>query len=478
MSDRPTPETDACWDDRTGCNILDHARRLERERDEARPLRFSFDGRSLEGCAGDTLASALLANGQRLVGRSFKYHRPRGILSAGPEEPNALVELRGGARREPNTRATMAELYDGLEAQSQNRWPSLRVDLMALNGLFSPLLGAGFYYKTFMWPAAFWEKVYEPLIRRAAGLGSLSTASDPDHYEKATAFCDVLVIGSGPAGLMAALTAARSGARVIVAEQDFLFGGQCLGERREIGGGESVQRDARLPEQSQRVGELTGQPRQRVADHRQQPVPDGIAGQRGVGIARILDPGEAAGGRVGMQRLALQREQRAQQADTVAQIGSGDAGESVEPAAAGQREPHRLELIVGRVRGQERRGARDAGGGEQQRVALAARPLLDAVAARRCAARPQAAEGDTERLGLRRAVREPVVGGGLQPVVHVQRQHAGGPEQPDDRMQQDGGIEAAAEGDRDRSGGVGPCARVRGIRCGERRTERVVNRFP
>ena len=209
--------------------------------DRARPLRFSFDGRSFEGCAGDTLASALLANGQRLVGRSFKYHRPRGILSAGPEEPNALVELRAGARREPNTRATMAELYDGLEAQSQNRWPSLRVDLMALNGLFSPLLGAGFYYKTFMWPAAFWEKVYEPLIRRAAGLGSLSTVSDPDHYEKATTFCDVLVIGSGPAGLMAALTAARSGARVIVAEQDFLFGGQCLGERREIGSGSAHQ---------------------------------------------------------------------------------------------------------------------------------------------------------------------------------------------------------------------------------------------
>ncbi|MFM7625182.1 MAG: FAD-dependent oxidoreductase, partial [Gammaproteobacteria bacterium] len=130
-----------------------------------------------------------------------------------------------------------AELYDGLEAHSQNRWPSLRFDLLALNGLFSPVLGAGFYYKTFMWPAKFWEKVYEPAIRRAAGLGSLSTAPDPDHYEKANAFCDLLVVGSGPAGLMAALVAARSGARVILAEQDFLFGGRCLSERIAIGDG-------------------------------------------------------------------------------------------------------------------------------------------------------------------------------------------------------------------------------------------------
>jgi sarcosine oxidase subunit alpha len=205
--------------------------------DRTRRLRFTFDGRSYEGHAGDTLAAALLAADVRLVGRSFKYHRPRGLLTAGPEEPNALVELRTGARREPNTRATVVELYDGLEARSQNRWPSLRFDLLALNGLFSPVLGAGFYYKTFMWPAAFWEKVYEPLIRRAAGLGTLSTAPDPDQYEKATAFCDLLVIGSGPAGLMAALVAARSGARVILAEQDFLFGGRCLSDRFDIGDG-------------------------------------------------------------------------------------------------------------------------------------------------------------------------------------------------------------------------------------------------
>ena len=139
--------------------------------DRSRTLRFGFDGRELRGHPGDTLASALLANGVRLVGRSFKYHRPRGILTAGSEEPNALVELRAGARREPNTRATTIELYDGLDAASQNRWPSLKLDILAVNQLFGPIFTAGFYYKTFMWPASFWEKLYEPMIRRAAGLG-------------------------------------------------------------------------------------------------------------------------------------------------------------------------------------------------------------------------------------------------------------------------------------------------------------------
>ena len=204
--------------------------------DRSRALRFAFDGREMTGFAGDTLASALLANGVRLAGRSFKYHRPRGILSAGSEEPNALVELRAGARREPNTRATAIELYDGLEAASQNRWPSLAFDLRAVNAWASPFIKAGFYYKTFMWPAAFWEKLYEPLIRHAAGLGRAAGVEDPDHYEKAFAFCDVLVIGSGAAGLAAALAAGRAGARVILCEEDFELGGRLLSERQEVDG--------------------------------------------------------------------------------------------------------------------------------------------------------------------------------------------------------------------------------------------------
>jgi heterotetrameric sarcosine oxidase alpha subunit len=204
--------------------------------DRAKAIRFGFDGKSLQGLAGDTLASALVANGVRLVGRSFKYHRPRGIFSAGAEEPNALVELRSGARREPNTKATTVELYDGLEAASQNRWPSLAFDIHAINQLAGPVLAAGFYYKTFMWPAAFWEKFYEPAIRRAAGLGRLSGEADPDTYEKAYAFCDLLVVGAGPAGLAAALTAGRAGARVIVAEDDFVLGGRLNSETHEIDG--------------------------------------------------------------------------------------------------------------------------------------------------------------------------------------------------------------------------------------------------
>lgn len=200
--------------------------------DRDRPLSFSFDGRRYAGYAGDTLASALLAHGVKLVGRSFKYHRPRGILTSGSDEPNALVELRTGARREPNTRATVAELFDGLDARSQNRWPSLAWDAGSINSLFSPIMVAGFYYKTFMWPAAFWEKVYEPLIRRAAGLGRASDESDPDTYEKAYAFCDVLIVGGGAAGLAAALVAGRSGARVILCDEDFVLGGRLNGDRR------------------------------------------------------------------------------------------------------------------------------------------------------------------------------------------------------------------------------------------------------
>ncbi|NMG41456.1 sarcosine oxidase subunit alpha family protein [Chelativorans sp. ZYF759] len=198
--------------------------------DRSQALSFTFDGKRYEGLSGDTLASALLANDVRLMGRSFKYHRPRGVLSAGSEEPNALVELRSGAWQEPNTRATVVELFDGLEARSQNRWPSLGFDALAVNDLLAPFLTAGFYYKTFMWPKGFWEKLYEPAIRKAAGLGSLSMQPDPDAYDRGYLHCDLLVIGGGGAGLAAALTAARSGARVILADEDFRLGGRLLRE--------------------------------------------------------------------------------------------------------------------------------------------------------------------------------------------------------------------------------------------------------
>ena len=204
--------------------------------DRSAALNFKFDGKPFTGLQGDTLASALIANDVHLMGRSFKYHRPRGVISAGSSEPNALVTLREGGRQEANTRATMIELYDGLVARSQNRWPSLNMDVGALNSLASAMFVAGFYYKTFMWPKSFWEKIYEPLIRKAAGLGVASKETDPDKYEKAYAHCDLLVVGSGPAGLMAALTAARSGVRVILADESSALGGSLLNENEEIGG--------------------------------------------------------------------------------------------------------------------------------------------------------------------------------------------------------------------------------------------------
>jgi len=187
---------------------------------------FTFNGRHMKGFAGDTLAAALLANDQMLVGRSFKYHRPRGVVASGPEEPNALVNLGTGARLEPNQRATTTELFDGLEAASQNHWPSLDYDVGVLNNYAARVLPAGFYYKTFIHPRAAWKHVFEPIIRQSAGLGRAPKDRDADRYEQAYAHCDLLVVGGGIAGLQAALVAARAGGRVWLIEQAAHWGGR------------------------------------------------------------------------------------------------------------------------------------------------------------------------------------------------------------------------------------------------------------
>jgi sarcosine oxidase, subunit alpha len=205
--------------------------------DRASPVNFTFDGAQHQGYRGDTLASALLANGVHLVARSFKYHRPRGIFSAGTEEPNALVQLASGARFEPNARATQIELYEGLAATAQNCWPSVKFDIGAINNAMSGLFPAGFYYKTFMWPPTpKWWLRYEHIIRHAAGMGRTATLPDPDTYEHQYAHCDVLVIGAGPAGLAAARAAAHSGARVIVCDEGASAGGSLLSEDERIDG--------------------------------------------------------------------------------------------------------------------------------------------------------------------------------------------------------------------------------------------------
>ncbi|MGQ0567887.1 MAG: sarcosine oxidase subunit alpha family protein [Gemmobacter sp.] len=194
--------------------------------DRTQALDFTFNGRRMRGYRGDTLASALLANGQTLVGRSFKYHRPRGLVASGPEEPNALINLGTGGRFEPNQRATTTALFDGLTAASQNHWPSLDHDIGALNNYAARLLPAGFYYKTFIHPRAFWKHVFEPIIRRSAGLGRAPQDRDADRYDQTYAFCDVLVAGGGIAGLAAARDAAGQGLRVILMEQTPHWGGR------------------------------------------------------------------------------------------------------------------------------------------------------------------------------------------------------------------------------------------------------------
>ncbi len=230
--------------------------------DHGATLTFRFNGRSYHGLKGDTLAAALLANGIHLVGRSFKYHRPRGIMAAGAEEANALVQVGpdpvGDPRSDPNIKATQLELIEGLTAKSQNCWPSVEFDIGAVNSLIHRAIPAGFYYKTFMWPKAFWM-TYERLIRRAAGLGVAPSGRDPDRYDKTFAHCDVLVVGAGPAGLAAALQAGRAGARVILCEQDFLLGGSLLAAPDETIDGQPA-----LEWVAAAVAELAGLPEVRI----------------------------------------------------------------------------------------------------------------------------------------------------------------------------------------------------------------------
>ena len=201
--------------------------------DETYRISFKFNGKTYYGFKGDTLASALLANDVHLVGRSFKYHRPRGIMTAGSEEPNAIIQLhKNSSRTEPNVRATEVEIYEGLEASSQNCWPSVDFDIGGINNFLSPLLPAGFYYKTFMWPASFWEK-YEYFIRKSAGLGKSPTEPDPDVYEHKYVHCDVLVIGSGISGIMAAKTAAKNGLQTLLVDEKPILGGSTIYQNSE-----------------------------------------------------------------------------------------------------------------------------------------------------------------------------------------------------------------------------------------------------
>ena len=197
-------------------------------------ISFKFNGKTFYGFKGDTLASALLANGIHLVGRSFKYHRPRGIFSAGVEEPNALVQIiKDEARTDPNLRSTQIEIYEGLNATSQNCWPSVNFDFGAINNLFSPIIPAGFYYKTFMWPKSFWKNFYEPLIRLSAGLGKYPTHPDPDIYDHKHVHCDVLVIGGGISGVIAAKIAAKNNLDTILIDDKNTLGGSTIFQNNE-----------------------------------------------------------------------------------------------------------------------------------------------------------------------------------------------------------------------------------------------------
>ncbi len=250
------------------------------------PIRFRFNGQAVEGFEGDTLASALLAQDVQHIAASFKYHRPRGVMTAGSHEPSGIVTLRGGGRREPNCKAPEVEIHEGLEAHPQNVWPSLDFDVQAVNGLLSPIFAAGFYYKTFFEAGQRGWHFFERFIRRAAGMGEASRLPDPDRYERANGFADVLVVGSGAAGLAAALTAARSGARVLVAEEAAHFGGGLLASTASINGIKAMQWCRETLLELDGLPNVTMMPRttvhglfddntaaalERVADHKAQP---------------------------------------------------------------------------------------------------------------------------------------------------------------------------------------------------------------
>ena len=214
--------------------------------DRNKPIKFEFNGKKLSGFEGDTLASALLSNDQVLVGRSFKYHRPRGIVASGSEEPNALINLGEKEKFEPNQRATTIELFDGLKAASQNHWPSLNFDIGVVNNYLARFLPAGFYYKMFIHPRPFWNYIYEPFIRQSAGLGKAPSQKDYSHYEHFYAFYDLVIVGGGISGLNAALTAAESGLKILIIEQTPEWGGRCLVDFSTIGDETSAEYVSRL----------------------------------------------------------------------------------------------------------------------------------------------------------------------------------------------------------------------------------------
>ena len=251
--------------------------------DRDKPLSFTFDGKKYTGFEGDALASALLANGVRVVGRSFKYHRPRGILAAGAEESNALVTVGQGGLEEPNVRATLQPLYDGLAARSQNCWPNVRFDIGRSLDYLHFLWPAGFYNKTFIWPHWHW---YERIIRRISGLGKLPTGDDPDHYVHHNVHCDVLIVGAGPAGLGAALTASEHGLRVVVTEQDSQLGGSLLWSEESIDGVQAdtwLEDTVRVLRQRDNVTLLTDTTASAWFDHRMVIACQMVSDRRGLG---------------------------------------------------------------------------------------------------------------------------------------------------------------------------------------------------